>query len=611
MTAGGPRDVGSGGVLGNARAPADALCDLPAARPAQPKVKIHETPPGSHRNLPALDPNMPDDLTKIRRIERQLAERLRRIGITHYEQVAGWTATDVRSLSAALGLGRTVYQQNWIEQAEQLARRRATPTASEAPTAGERTQLPAGAREAAAPVTPSAPVAPAAAAETLAVVSPPEPESEPEPEPGIRALVSVASTAIRNRDLQHLQSAVVTPPPQAVRDTDRPFREPLVAERIGDLELRQRVSTGLSSIAEGAIIPVVAFSRQQPSPPQSGVEEVVAAVQAAAEGPIADAATEPLPQVVKPADELTLIAGMPLFVADRLNDLGITRFTEIAAFDADDVATLSIDCDLGNQVTQEGWLEQAAALASGRMTKAACRERRGESTCLVPYPAQPLRRDRQLLDNLAPPAPPVEVMPSAPADKPIQSSPPQAAASPPAVVALAFDLVSPVDVGPVSDDPMIRTLDVNENIGDATTTWTADPAKTAAVQEADVDYTGKDPFPDGYVAEEAEVTIKPRSRADLEDLGDPTAEEEFGLMGRDAAVSIPGTLKSKLVKSNDRQDVTAEDYAAYYHDIEEASVEIFDHQAIDRIDDNGTSDPLPGSGARPSVGRFLKALRGR
>ncbi|MFA9474679.1 MAG: hypothetical protein ACERJ2_08975, partial [Filomicrobium sp.] len=361
---------------------------------------------------------MPDDLTKIRRIDRQLAEKLRRIGITHYEQVAGWTATDVRSLSAALGLGRTVYQQNWIEQAEQLARRRATPTASEAPTAGERTQLPAGAREAAAPVTPSAPVAAAAAAETLAVVSPPEPE------PDIRALVSVASTAIRNRDLQHLQSAAVTPPPQAVRDTDRPFREPLVAERIGDLELRQRVSTALSSIAEGAIIPVVGFSRQQSSPPQSRVGEAVAAVQTAAEGPIADAATEPLPQVVKPADELTLIAGMPRFVADRLNDLGITRFSEIAAFDADDVAALSIDCDLGNRVTREGWLEQAAALASGRMTKAACRERRGESTCLVPYPAQPLRRDRQLLDNLAPPAPPVEVMPSAPAKKPIQSSPP-------------------------------------------------------------------------------------------------------------------------------------------------------------------------------------------
>ena len=605
MTAGGPRDVGSGGGRGNARAPADALSDLPAALPTQPKVKIYETPPGSHRNLPTLDPNMPDDLTKIRRIDRQLAEKLRRIGITHYEQVAGWTATDVRSLSAALGLGRTVYQQNWIEQAEQLARRRATPTASEAPTAGERTQLPAGAREAAAPVTPSAPVAAAAAAETLAVVSPPEPE------PDIRALVSVASTAIRNRDLQHLQSAAVTPPPQAVRDTDRPFREPLVAERIGDLELRQRVSTALSSIAEGAIIPVVGFSRQQSSPPQSRVGEVVAAVQTAAEGPIADAATEPLPQVVKPADELTLIAGMPRFVADRLNDLGITRFSEIAAFDADDVAALSIDCDLGNRVTREGWLEQAAALASGRMTKAACRERRGESTCLVPYPAQPLRRDRQLLDNLAPPAPPVEVMPSAPADKPIQLSPPQAAASPPAVAAPVFDLVSSVDVGPVPDDPMIRTLDVDENIGDATTTWTADPAKTGAAQEADVDYTREDPFPDGYVAEEAEVTIKPRSRADLEEIGYPRAEEEFGLMGRDAAVSIPGTLKSKLVKATDQQDVTAEDYAAYHRDIEEASVEIVDHQAIDRIDENDTSDPLLGSGARPSVGRFLKALRGR
>ena len=99
--------------------------NAPAARVPQPKVEVHETPPGSRRSGPALDPNMPDDLTKTRRIDQQLSEKPILIGITHYQQIADWTTTEVRSLSATLGLGRTVYQHYWIEQAARLTRQSA------------------------------------------------------------------------------------------------------------------------------------------------------------------------------------------------------------------------------------------------------------------------------------------------------------------------------------------------------------------------------------------------------------------------------------------------------------------------------------------------------
>lgn len=125
MMGGGAGDAGSGRGRGNPRERERARPNAPAARVPQPKVEVHETPPGSRRSGPALDPNMPDDLTKTRRIDQQLSEKPILIGITHYQQIADWTTTEVRSLSATLGLGRTVYQHYWIEQAARLTRQSA------------------------------------------------------------------------------------------------------------------------------------------------------------------------------------------------------------------------------------------------------------------------------------------------------------------------------------------------------------------------------------------------------------------------------------------------------------------------------------------------------
>ncbi len=68
--------------------------------------------------------SVPDDLTRIRGLGAGLARRLADRGIVRFAQIAAWSAEDVRTIAAALGLGREISRRNWIEQAALLELRR-------------------------------------------------------------------------------------------------------------------------------------------------------------------------------------------------------------------------------------------------------------------------------------------------------------------------------------------------------------------------------------------------------------------------------------------------------------------------------------------------------
>lgn len=72
----------------------------------------------------------PQDLTRIRGIDRGLAQKLSEIGVVRYDAIANWTRDDCDRVSRELGLGRSIHRQNWIEQAALLARQQATEPAS-------------------------------------------------------------------------------------------------------------------------------------------------------------------------------------------------------------------------------------------------------------------------------------------------------------------------------------------------------------------------------------------------------------------------------------------------------------------------------------------------
>jgi predicted flap endonuclease-1-like 5' DNA nuclease len=90
----------------------------PAAQPVEEAVTISQ--PQTTDHLAA------DDLTLISAIDAALAERLDRLGIVAFAQVAHWSKPDITRVSQALGLGRRICKENWIEQAAMLASGRMT-----------------------------------------------------------------------------------------------------------------------------------------------------------------------------------------------------------------------------------------------------------------------------------------------------------------------------------------------------------------------------------------------------------------------------------------------------------------------------------------------------
>lgn len=75
-----------------------------------------------------------DDLTRIRGIDATLARRLAAIGIRRFDQIAGWSADDVRTIAQGLGLGRAFVRHGVVEQAAALAQvmRSTTPRSTRA-----------------------------------------------------------------------------------------------------------------------------------------------------------------------------------------------------------------------------------------------------------------------------------------------------------------------------------------------------------------------------------------------------------------------------------------------------------------------------------------------
>ena len=72
----------------------------------------------------------PDDLTQIKTIAPELAERLSGIGVIKFEQIANFSDDDIANLDEALRLEGRVEREDWVSQARRLL---AESTAGEVP----------------------------------------------------------------------------------------------------------------------------------------------------------------------------------------------------------------------------------------------------------------------------------------------------------------------------------------------------------------------------------------------------------------------------------------------------------------------------------------------
>jgi large subunit ribosomal protein L19 len=76
----------------------------------------------------------PDDLTQIKTIAPELAERLAGIGVIRFEQIANFSDDDIANVDEALGLGGRIEKDDWVSQAQRLL---AESTAGEVPAEAE------------------------------------------------------------------------------------------------------------------------------------------------------------------------------------------------------------------------------------------------------------------------------------------------------------------------------------------------------------------------------------------------------------------------------------------------------------------------------------------
>jgi predicted flap endonuclease-1-like 5' DNA nuclease len=352
----------------------------------------------------------PQDLKSIQGIDAATEVRLNGLGVTRYEQIAAWARTDVDRIGQALGKKGRVARENWIEQAQILARGGQTLFS---------VRRARGEGSTAAP-TPDEGV-PGLSAQPLAAPQMPLPMSR----------VGV--------------SAVVIAPPAApaavpIRPTEAPAHDNL--QRIGGVtaEIGQKLSAlgvarysqiaqwspadvarfdkalGLSGlISRGNWIEQAhilsrggdtAFSREfdrlgsappvpaGPPPRPIKLPDAIRAQEEAAKtagrtdlsglrsvrSEAYQDTVEPGPEAARRAagrklarggqpDDLKRIRGVGVLIERRLNALGVTAYEDIANWTSDDIDRISQQLDFKGRIQREGWVEQARILAAGGDTE--------------------------------------------------------------------------------------------------------------------------------------------------------------------------------------------------------------------------------------------------
>ena len=378
---------------------------IPQDAPAKPTgVAAPAAPPIAPAPVVKADAQpQADDLKRIKGIDEQIEAALSLFGVTRYAQIAAWRPEDVARLSNALKFNVRIEQENWIEQAQILARgeetafsrqlsqnRRGAPNAEAAATptravvvenqpaasgpptaqgvtnpAMEPTGIPAIAR----PMRPTndtaaasaAAVAAAAATRSASQTSTSSPQALGLSRPAVAAAGTPTRTVttpdVSDRAAfarsatpspQRSQPNVPTPPQAPSNPTPAHANEPA---RTTDL-------SNLRSVRSEAFRPSHA--------PTTAAE------------PRGTGAASVGPGRFAVVDDLKRIRGIGVLIEKKLNSMGITGYEEIANWSSADIDRVSQVLDFKGRIERENWVEQARILAVGGHTEFSRRSDRGE-----------------------------------------------------------------------------------------------------------------------------------------------------------------------------------------------------------------------------------------
>lgn len=111
-------------TAGQAAAPATAEGRVAEADGAEPLAKVEgedDIPGQRPLGLVAAKAAMPDDLKIIKGVGPQNEERLHRLGIWHFAQIAAWTPQNCEWVGSYLAFPGRIEREDWVGQAKALA----------------------------------------------------------------------------------------------------------------------------------------------------------------------------------------------------------------------------------------------------------------------------------------------------------------------------------------------------------------------------------------------------------------------------------------------------------------------------------------------------------
>jgi predicted flap endonuclease-1-like 5' DNA nuclease len=396
----------------------------PAKAPAPPA-------PQPARTAGAVAQPPVSDLKCIQGIDAAIEARLNGLGITRFEQIAGWMRADVERIGQALEQKRRIARENWIEQAQILAKggqtlfsvRRARgegSTAAPSPDEGESAPPPSeislpramsragvaavviappGSR---APSSPSvqAPLVSdrAAFAQQDAAVSvrPAEPPARDNLQ-RIGGITAESETKLNGLGISRY-SEIAQWSPAAVERIDRELgtsgrisrenwiEQAQILSRGGDTRFSREFDRGGQASAGPPLRPIklpdaireheAAKAAGETAPLRADLGSLRSvrsqAYQDTSEpGPEAARRAASMRKVVRAsqADDLKRIKGIGFQIEKKLNSLGVMTYEDIANWTSEDIERISHSLDFKGRIQRENWVEQARILAAGGDTE--------------------------------------------------------------------------------------------------------------------------------------------------------------------------------------------------------------------------------------------------
>lgn len=420
--------------------PLPEYINRPALRQAAPAPPPATAPIAAPTPAPVSVPVMIQDLKRIRQIDQAAEAALAKLGVVRYEHIAKWTQPDVARIAQALGLGDRISQENWIEQAQILAKGGETAYARRRARGEIATAAPGidGTVGIAPTVIPALALRPqpstaGASAVVAEIIQPPlpteakasAPRMAPAPPSGAPAGIAVSPNVAERAAFAAEIPRIAVP----VRPAAQARQDDL--QRIGQIDAalaKTLEAAGISryaQIAQWSPQDVDRFDQQLATGGRISKENWIEQAQilsrggdtahsrqydrAHGNGPplhpakLADAirenrksdigglrsvksdafqteSTEPARARSRPGvpDDLKRIRGIGVLIEKKLNSMGINSYDTIANWTAGDIDRVSQTLDFKGRIERENWVEQARILASGGATEFSRRVDRGE-----------------------------------------------------------------------------------------------------------------------------------------------------------------------------------------------------------------------------------------